>query len=73
MCILILIALKNKRRRSTFTSHNKDEDNQARATTPEQANHKKDTTLKQTSGICILHVLVALKNEKGIDFQLSHQ
>ena len=69
MLILALVVLKNKRRRSTFTSHNKDKDkdNQARATTPEQAqkrNHEKDATLKQTSGMCILHAFETKKEDR---------
>jgi len=67
MLILALVVLKNKRRRSTFTSHNKDKDNQARVTTPEQAqkrNHEKDATLKQTSGMCILHAFETKKEDR---------
>ena len=67
MLILALVVLKNKRRRSTFTSRNKDKENQARATTPEQAqkrNHEKDATLKQTSGMCILHAFETKKEDR---------
>ena len=67
MLILALVVRKNKRRRSTFTSHNKDKENQARATIPEQAqkrNHEKDATLKQTSGMCILHAFETKKEDR---------